>query len=127
MRGAPYANPHTLEIRLKAAQMTVFTCEKRFRVLVAGRRFGKTYLALLELLRGACAPNRVVWYVAPTYKQGKRIAWNRLKQLTPALLGRVAQRDRSEYHIAVGQCDRAARSGSVRFAARGGAGLRGPG
>ena len=82
MRGAQHANPHTLEIRLKLAQMKVFTCEKRFRVLVAGRRFGKTYLALLELLRAACAPNRMVWYVAPTYKQGKRMAWNRLKQLT---------------------------------------------
>jgi hypothetical protein len=29
MRGAQYANPHTLEIRLKLAQMKVFTCEKR--------------------------------------------------------------------------------------------------
>jgi hypothetical protein len=79
MRSAQYANSHTLEIRLKLAQMKVFTCEKRFRVLVAGRRFGKTYLALLELLRAACAPSRMVWYVAPTYKQGKRMAWNRLK------------------------------------------------
>jgi hypothetical protein len=35
MRSAPYANPHTLEIRLKVAQMRVFTCGKRFRVLVA--------------------------------------------------------------------------------------------
>jgi hypothetical protein len=82
MRNAHYANPHTLEIRLRSPQMKVFTCEKRFRVLVAGRRFGKTYLALLELLRAACAPNRMVWYLAPTYKQAKRIAWNRLKHLT---------------------------------------------
>jgi hypothetical protein len=82
MRSAQHSNSYTLEIRLKLAQMKVFTCEKRFRVLVAGRRFGKTYLALLELLRAACAANRMVWYVAPTYKQGKRIAWNRLKQLT---------------------------------------------
>src|SRR5689334_17291781 len=81
MRSAPYANPHRVEIRLRSAQMKVFTCEKRFRVLVAGRRFGKTYLALLELLRAACARNRIVWYVAPTYKQAKRIAWNRLKHL----------------------------------------------
>jgi hypothetical protein len=24
----------------------------------------------------------MMWHVAPTYKQGKRIAWNRLKHLT---------------------------------------------
>src|SRR5438067_801511 len=96
MRGAQYANPHTLEIRLKVAQMKVFTSEKRFRVLVAGRRFGKTYLALLELLRAACAPSRLVWYVAPTYKQGKRIAWNRLKQLTrPYWTARPSETDLS--------------------------------
>ncbi|MGI8959281.1 MAG: terminase large subunit domain-containing protein [Bryobacteraceae bacterium] len=62
--------------------MRVFRCEKRFRVLVAGRRFGKTYLALAELLRAACGGERLVWYLGPTYKQAKRIAWNRLKQLT---------------------------------------------
>ena len=62
--------------------MEVFACPKRFRVLVAGRRFGKTHLALVELLRAACGYGRLVWYVAPTYRQGKRIAWNRLKQFT---------------------------------------------
>jgi hypothetical protein len=48
---------------------------------VAGRRFGKTQVALTELLRAACRPGRVAWYVAPTYKQAKRIAWRRLKEL----------------------------------------------
>jgi Terminase large subunit, T4likevirus-type, N-terminal len=96
MRSAPHANPYRVEIRLKLAQMKVFTCEKRFRVLVAGRRFGKTYLALLELLRAACAPNRIVWYVAPTYKQAKRIAWNRVKHLTrPYWAGRPNETDLS--------------------------------
>jgi hypothetical protein len=67
---------------LRAAQGRVFTCDKRFRVLVAGRRFGKTHLALVELLRAACGLDRLVWYVAPTYRQAKRIAWHRLKHLT---------------------------------------------
>jgi hypothetical protein len=51
-------------------------------MLVAGRRFGKTYLALVELCRSAWAAGRLAWYVAPTYKQAKRIAWNPLKQMT---------------------------------------------
>src|SRR5580692_2936254 len=69
-------------IRLKPPQWTVFNCDSRFRILVAGRRFGKTYLALVELCRSAWAPGRLVWYVAPTYKQAKRIVWNPLKQMT---------------------------------------------
>jgi hypothetical protein len=69
-------------IRLKDPQWTVFNCDSRFRILVAGRRFGKTYLALVELCRSAWAQGRLVWYVAPTYKQAKRIAWNPLKQMT---------------------------------------------
>ena len=41
------------EISLRYAQGEVFNCDKRFRVLVAGRRFGKSYLSCIELLRGA--------------------------------------------------------------------------
>ena len=46
------------------------------------RRFGKTYLALTELCQAAWKPGRLAWYVAPTYKQAKRIAWKPLKQMT---------------------------------------------
>jgi Terminase large subunit, T4likevirus-type, N-terminal len=72
----------TIDLSLRPAQMEVLTSNKRFRVLVAGRRFGKTHLALVELLRAACGPDRKVWYIAPSYKQAKRIAWDRLKKLT---------------------------------------------
>ena len=63
-----------MRVQLKAAQGRVFCHPARFRVLAAGRRFGKTYLALTELCRAAWSPGRKVWYVAPTYKQAKRIA-----------------------------------------------------
>ena len=69
-------------IRLKPPQWSVFRSGARFRVLVAGRRFGKTYLALTELCQAAWSPGRLAWYVAPTYKQAKRIAWKPLKQMT---------------------------------------------
>ena len=96
MRSASHTNTYTHEIRLRGAQMKVFSCAKRFRVLVAGRRFGKTYLALVELLRAASDRDRLVWYVAPTYKQGKRIAWNRLKRLTkPYWAGKPSETDLS--------------------------------
>src|ERR1700693_5504962 len=69
-------------INLKPPQWTVFTSDSRFRILVAGRRFGKTYLSLVELCRAAWAPGRLAWYVGPTYKQAKRVAWRPLKQMT---------------------------------------------
>jgi len=71
-----------VEVKLRPAQMEVFRCEKRFRVLVAGRRFGKTHLALVELLRAAWGRESTVWYVAPSYRQAKQIAWARLKEVT---------------------------------------------
>jgi hypothetical protein len=69
-------------IRLKPPQWTVFTSDARFRVLVGGRRFGKTFLSLVELCRATWSTGRLAWYVAPTYKQAKRIAWKPLKQMT---------------------------------------------
>src|SRR5712691_6912239 len=69
-------------IVLKRPQWKVFRCDQRFRVLVAGRRFGKTHLALVELCQAASVPGRLAWYIAPTYKQAKRIAWKPLKELT---------------------------------------------
>jgi hypothetical protein len=71
-----------MEIFLKPAQWIVFDCSKRFRVLVAGRRFGKTYLAMVELIRAASVPGRLVWYVGPTNKQSKMILWKSLKEMT---------------------------------------------
>jgi hypothetical protein len=69
-------------IGLQPPQFTVFQSDSRFRILVAGRRFGKTFLALVELCRAAWKPGSLAWYVAPTYKQAKRIAWKPLKEMT---------------------------------------------
>lgn len=71
-----------MKIQLKPPQGKVFTCEQRFRILVAGRRFGKTYFALIELIRAAWGPGRTAWYVAPTYRQAKMVSWKTLKWMT---------------------------------------------
>ena len=81
-------------ITLKRPQWAVFNSDQRFRVLVAGRRFGKTYLANVELCRAAWGSGRQAWYVAPTYKQAKRIAWKALKKMTqPYWAGRPNETD----------------------------------
>ena len=71
-------------LTLRHAQGEVFSSRKRFRVLVAGRRFGKSYLSCVELLRGAVErPGETFFYAAPTYRMAKDIAWKTLKQLVP--------------------------------------------
>jgi hypothetical protein len=72
--------PRTLKLREK--QMLVYNYPARFRVVVAGRRFGKTHLALAEMLRAAALKGRFVWYIGPSYPQAKRILWDRLKDYT---------------------------------------------
>src|SRR3954452_20062994 len=71
-----------VKIKLRRLQGRVFDNDRRFRILVAGRRFGKTYLAITELCRAAWGRGRVAWYVAPPYRQAKRIVWKPLKELT---------------------------------------------
>ena len=69
---------------LTTPQSDIFSDESRFRVVVAGRRFGKTFLSTAELLRQAIkGKGRNVWYVAPTYKAAKEIAWDMLVSAVP--------------------------------------------
>jgi len=65
---------------LSDAQQQVAKSNKRFRVLVTGRRFGKTHLAIRELCKAAAEPNRLVWYVAPSYRMARQIVWDKLKK-----------------------------------------------
>jgi len=64
---------------LSQAQQAVASDEHRFRCLISGRRFGKTTLAIREMARAARMPGRTVWYVAPSYRMAKGIAWRPLK------------------------------------------------
>lgn len=71
-------------IRLSGPQWAVFNHPARFRVLNAGRRFGKTFLACTEIfVRGQNKPKSMNWYVAPTYRQAEQIAWAQLKDMIP--------------------------------------------
>lgn len=71
-------------MQLTPPQSDIFTCPARFRVVVAGRRFGKTFLSTAELLNRALSkPDQNVWYVAPTYKAAKEIAWDMLTSQIP--------------------------------------------
>jgi len=63
-------------------QKEFHTIAPRFTVLVAHRRYGKTVLAINELLKRGLQckwPRPQCSYVAPTYSQAQRIAWGYLK------------------------------------------------
>jgi len=81
--------PKSLDLSLRPAQGEVFSATNRFRVLVAGRRFGKSYLACIELLKAALErPGETYFYCAPTYRMAKDIAWKTLKKIIPNSLVR---------------------------------------
>ena len=65
---------------LTTPQQKVIDSKARFRVLISGRRFGKTFVAINELARFARFPNQRCWYVAPSYRQAKQIVWTDLKE-----------------------------------------------
>ena len=82
--------PKSLDLSLRPAQGEVFSATNRFRVLVAGRRFGKSYLACIELLKAALErPGETYFYCAPTYRMAKDIAWKTLKKIIPNSLVRT--------------------------------------
>ena len=63
----------------------------RFGAAVCHRRFGKTVLAVNHLIKGALTcerPRPRFAYLAPTYRQGKAIAWDYLKHYTNVIPGR---------------------------------------
>ena len=70
-----------MKITLTKPQLRVSQSDKRFRVLISGRRFGKTFLTIIEMMKQASRPNQVIWYVAPTFKMAKEICWSDLKQM----------------------------------------------
>lgn len=84
-----------LSIELHPKQYDVFEDDSRFIVLVAGRRFGKTTLAVQKLLVNALDhPSSLNWYIAPTYTQAKMIAWRMLLQAVPVAL--IAKKNETE-------------------------------
>tara|TARA_R100000231_G_scaffold139582_1_gene121396 strand:- start:262 stop:1464 length:1203 start_codon:yes stop_codon:yes gene_type:complete len=53
----------------------------RFKVLVCGRRWGKTILSLMYLMKDQFMPNERRWFITPTYRQGKMIVFPILRQM----------------------------------------------
>ena len=71
-----------LNVKLHKAQLEIFHASHRFKVVAAGRRFGKSRLAAwILLIKALQSPEKDVFYVAPTFQQAKDIMWAMLKEL----------------------------------------------
>ena len=66
-------------MKLSKPQHQIASDTNRWRIVVAGRRFGKTFLAIREMCYFARVPNKTVYYIAPTYRMARTIVWDELK------------------------------------------------
>ena len=65
---------------LSRTQLEVANCDKRFRVLVCGRRWGKTTLAIREICKIARYPDKTVYLIFPSYRMARTVGWKKLKE-----------------------------------------------
>ena len=70
-----------MRVDLKRPRGAILQDQARFKILACGRRWGKTYLGIMYLHPPKIEPEGFSWFVAPTYRQAKRIAWPVLKKL----------------------------------------------
>ena len=71
-----------LDVQLHPAQLEIFNSTARFKVVSAGRRFGKSRLAAwILIIKALQSESKDVFYIGPTFQQAKDIMWNMLKEL----------------------------------------------
>ena len=71
-------------LELKAAAAEIYRSPARVKVVFSGRRFGKTRLGLTWLIEKCLTePGSKSFYLAPSRKQARDIAWNDLKSMVP--------------------------------------------
>lgn len=78
-----------LRLALHPGQAAIYNSPARFKVVAAGRRFGKTHLASAYLSVGALEDvnsrgykitiEHPVYYLAPTFEMAKRVVWPKLR------------------------------------------------
>lgn len=67
------------QFTLHEGQKLIATDPHRFRVVCAGRRYGKTQLVIDQMKARASLPESRIAYIAPTYQQARDICWVQLR------------------------------------------------
>ena len=91
-----------LNFPLHKAQQEIFASNSRFKVVGAGRRFGKSHLARVKLIIKALEEknefgydlsDKACYYIAPTFNQAKDIMWQPLKQMAAPITEKVRENE----------------------------------
>jgi len=72
-----------MKIKLHTAQKEVALDTHRFKIICAGRRFGKSVLSRMIVLKWATEQQGLYWIVSPTYRQAKMIHWRDIQNEIP--------------------------------------------
>jgi len=83
---------YTINASPHPGQTKVHVDPARFKVLAAGRRWGKTRLGVHECLDYAAQGKRA-WWVAPTYKMGE-VGWRPLRRMGARIGANISKVDR---------------------------------
>lgn len=75
-------------INLTPKQKEIVSSDARFRTVRAGRRFGKTFLFVLEMLMRANSRECMQVYAAPTREEARNIAWDEMLKIGGDLIAK---------------------------------------
>ena len=87
-------------MELHTTQKIVASDNHDYRVVCCGRQWGKTTLAVLEMVACAYAGGgREIAYFATTYDQARNIAWTILKEFSRSIWSKPPNESRLELYI----------------------------
>lgn len=73
-----------MQVQLSKWQTKVYDDPHRFKVIICGRRAGKTTLSALKIIDFAINhPKSNTWYVSPSYVQSEQIMWRLITNYLP--------------------------------------------
>jgi hypothetical protein len=67
-------------MKLSLPQRVIADSKSRFKVVIAGRRWGKTTLSVREICYHARIPEQEIFYITSSYRAAKMIVWKPLKK-----------------------------------------------
>lgn len=72
-----------IPLTLTPCQRKIDLSPSRFKIIRAGRKFGKSTYAEYSCIKKLGKPGAIVFFLGPTYRQAKLIAWEDFKRLIP--------------------------------------------
>jgi len=72
-----------IQVKLHRGQKEIALDAHKYRIICAGRQWGKSVLSRMIVLKWASENQGIYWIVSPTYRQGKQNHWRQLLREVP--------------------------------------------